>query len=90
LALLATTRFILDDLEYEQERGQAPLYISLDIEEISDEVCVSLCRHDGVKGTDSQLRILGQQCGHHALTVDLAAVYLVGSRNRNDHVALSI
>ena len=76
VAVLITTRFVLDDIEYERESGQATHYESLDIEVLPLESCVRLLLHHGVHGTASQLRDIAHQCGNHALTVDLAGIYL--------------
>jgi hypothetical protein len=77
VAVLVTTRFMLDDLTYERARGTAPLFASVSIDEISDLACIALVRNRGVHGGDGTLRAIGRACGRHALTVDLVGGYLV-------------
>jgi len=77
VSVLVTTRFVPDDLEYQRESGSASLYQRIDVEQISEEACIILLRHRGVRGADDALRDVARQCGLHALTVDLAATYLV-------------
>jgi tetratricopeptide (TPR) repeat protein len=90
VAVLITTRFVLDDLEYERERGTAPLFQSLLIEEISDAACIALLRHRGVRGGDDELHQLGRDCGRHALTVDLVAGYLSHFCDGDPHAPLNL
>ncbi len=72
VSTLATTRFPISELEEE-----LPLhYVPMPIEDISDEVAIALLRQRGVKGSDVELRHLAKDCGHHALTVDLAGGYI--------------
>lgn len=71
-ALLITTRFALDDL-----RDRPGLnYREISIERISEETCLALLRQRGVRGSDVELAVIARDCGHHALTVDLAGGYL--------------
>jgi tetratricopeptide (TPR) repeat protein len=71
-AMLITTRFAIDDL---RERPGLN-YREVPIEQISVEGCVALLRRRGVRGSDLELSQIAQDCGYHALTVDLAGGYI--------------
>jgi tetratricopeptide (TPR) repeat protein len=90
LAVLVTTRFVLDDLAYEWERGTVSLFTAVSVEEISDTACIALLRHRGVHGGDDVLRAIGRACGRHALTVDLAGGYLVHFHNGDPNAPLTL
>ena len=89
-SVLVTTRFVPDDLEYEWERGSATLYERIEVDQISDEACTALLRGRGVRGPDDALREVARQCGRHALTVDLAATYLVQFCGGDPHAPLEM
>jgi hypothetical protein len=89
-SVLVTTRFVPDDLEYERERGSAGFYERIEVEQISEEACIALLRRRGVRGTDDALREVARQCGHHALTVDLAATYLAVFCDGDPHAPLEM
>jgi hypothetical protein len=86
VAALVTTRFPLDDLEYEQSLYYEPI----PVERIAPEACIALIRRRGVQGTDEQLRRLAEQCGRHALTVDLAAGYIAHFRGGDPTTPLDV
>jgi len=90
VSVLVTTRFVPDDLEYERERGTAPLYAPIDVERISETACIRLLRDRGVRGGDGALRGIARECGRHALTVDLAATYLVQFCDGDPHAPLDM
>ena len=89
-SVLVTTRFVPDDLEYERDRGSAPFYERIEVDQISDEACIALLRRRGVRGPDDALREVARQCGRHALTVDLAATYLVQFCQGDPHAPLEM
>ncbi len=72
LSVLATSRFLLADLS---ER-QPPFFHTIAVEEIDVAAGVALLRARGVRGPDSDLKVLVELCGRHALTVDLAGGYI--------------
>jgi len=72
VSVLITSRFPLAELD---ERGSR-YYRPIPIEEIEPAAAVALLRQRQVRGTDAQLREIAAECGHHALTVDLAGGYV--------------
>ncbi len=72
VSVVITTRFVLEDL---QERGSVN-YRLVPIDRISEEAGVKLLRQRGVFGADAELRHIAEDCGCHALTVDLAGGYI--------------
>jgi hypothetical protein len=72
LSVLITSRFPLAELD---ERGSV-YYRPIAVEEIEPAAAVALSRQRGVRGTDDQLRSIAAECGHHALTVDLAGGFI--------------
>ncbi|XXT19879.1 TIR domain-containing protein [Sorangium sp. So ce429] len=77
LSFVVTTRFGLTDLIEEQARGAARVFKSIDVRQMTDDACMALLKRSGVKGSDDALARLVEACGWHALTVELAAQYLV-------------
>jgi tetratricopeptide (TPR) repeat protein len=75
--LLITTRFAVDDLRVRPSLN----YREVPIERLSEEGCVSLLRRRGVHGSDLKLKQIAQDCGCHALTVDLAGGYIAHFAN---------
>lgn len=90
VSTLMTTPFVPDDLEHEAERNAAALYTRIDVEQISERACIGLLRERGVRGGDDALCRLARQCGRHALTVDLAATYLVQFCAGDPHAPLQM
>lgn len=72
LSVLITSRFPLAKLD---ERGSV-YYRPIAVEEIEPAAAVALLRQRKVHGTDDQLRSIAAECGHHALTVDLAGGFI--------------
>ncbi|MEO0407375.1 MAG: toll/interleukin-1 receptor domain-containing protein [Cyanobacteria bacterium P01_A01_bin.135] len=72
LSLLITTRFPLADLQ----ETQPEFFQSIPIEEVDLPTGVRLLRQRGVRGNDLELERIVQECGNHALTVDLAGGYI--------------
>ena len=72
VSVLITSRFPLAELD---ERGSF-YHRSIAVEEIDVATAVALLRRRGVRGTHEQLRDIADDCGHHALTVDLAGGYI--------------
>jgi len=72
LSVLATSRFPLTDLRDSQPR----YFHTIPVEEIDVVAGVALLRDRGVHGTDVQLAPIVEQCGQHALTVDLVGGYI--------------
>jgi len=70
--ILITSRFPLAILE---ERGSL-YYRPLPVEQIDEPTAIALLKQRGVRGTDDQLRAIAEDCGRHALTVDLAGGYI--------------
>lgn len=72
LSVLVTSRFPLSDLQYSEAR----FFQAIAVEEIDVVAAVSLLRERGVHGPDVQLEMIVEQCGRHALTIDLAGGYI--------------
>ena len=72
LSVLVTSRFPLADLRDSQPRFFRPIAV----DQIDVAAGVGLLRDRGVRGTDVQLAPVVEQCGRHALTVDLAGGYI--------------
>lgn len=86
LSVLITSRFSLADLEEETPTHYRPI----DIEEIDLPTGVHLLRARGVTGNNDQLESIVKNCGHHALTVDLAGGFLVEFHKGKPTVNLEI
>ena len=71
-SVIITSRFPIASLEEERP----PNYVVVPVEELSDKAGVSLLRKRGVVGSDAELTEIVQDCGNHALTIDLAGGYL--------------
>jgi tetratricopeptide (TPR) repeat protein len=72
VSAVVTTRFPIPDLDEDRPRH----YHRVDIEEIPAAAALALLRRRGVRGADEQLRHVIDQCGRHALIVDLVGGYL--------------
>ena len=72
LSIIITSRFNLDDLEY----ADSPFYCGITVDQLPMAACVSLFRERGLDWPDGQLEVIAEQCGRHALTVDLAGGYV--------------
>lgn len=72
VSMMVTSRFPLAQLE---ERG-SQYYKPIPVEEIDPSTAAALLRQRGVRGTDAQLRAIADECGNHALTVDLTGGYI--------------
>jgi len=68
LCALITSRFALADLD----EASPTLYRPIDVEQIDLLTGIDLLRRLGVKGNDTQLAAIVENCGRHALTVDMA------------------
>jgi nucleoside phosphorylase/tetratricopeptide (TPR) repeat protein len=90
LGILMTTRFPLDDLELEREKGQVSNFTPISVDQLTDDACVALLRHRGVRGSDHDLKRVSIECGNHALTVDLAGGYLVYFRSSDPTANLDL
>ncbi len=70
---IISTRLPIADLE-EQE---AVNYVRLEVESLPEAAAVDLLRRHGVQGNEENLlRIVREECGAHALTVDLMGAYI--------------
>ena len=72
LSVLVTSRFPLAHLRDKNPRFFHPVPVN----QIDLTAGVQLLRERGVHGTDPQLEPIVEQCGRHALTVDLAGGYI--------------
>ncbi len=72
IGIIITTRFPMPHLEEERP----PNYATIPIDEISEQTGIDLLRVRGVQGTDLELRRVVNECGCHALTVDMAGGYI--------------
>lgn len=72
VSAIITTRFPLADLD----EKMPPHYLPVPIEEISLEFGIKLLRKRGVKGSDVELKRIVNECGRHALNVDLVGGYI--------------
>ena len=68
LSALITSRFTLADLD----EASPTYYRPIDVEEIDLQTGIDLLRRRGVTGNDAQLAAIVENCGRHALTVDMA------------------
>ena len=73
LAALITSRFPLADLDETSPDHYRPI----DVDEIDRHTGIQLLRQRGVTGSEAQLATIVENCGHHALTVDMAGGLLV-------------
>jgi tetratricopeptide (TPR) repeat protein len=90
ISVLLTTCFVMDDLTYERACGNAPHFAAVSVDEIVDDACIALMRHQGVHGSDDVLREIGRLCGRHALTVDLVGGYLARFHGGNPTASLNM
>jgi hypothetical protein len=72
LSVLVTSRFPLADLRDSRPR----FFQTIPVDQIDLAAGVGLLRKRGVRGPDPQLEPIVEQCGRHALTVDLAGGYI--------------
>ena len=72
LSVLVTSRFPLADLQATGSR----FFHKIPIEEIDIETGVRLLQARGVRGNEVELEPIVENCGRHALTVDLAGGYI--------------
>jgi hypothetical protein len=86
LSLVITTRFPLADLQEEPP----DFFTTIPIEEIDIPTGIKLLRQRGVQGNDLALERIVKECGHHALTVDLAGGYIVEYGNGDPTTPLSL
>jgi hypothetical protein len=86
IAVIATTRFVLDDLDYRQ----LPNYVPIPVDHLPLDACVSLLEERGVRGSRSQLAAIAEQCGRHALTIDLAGGFISYFGGGDPHTPLSL
>ena len=73
LTALITSRFPLADLDETSPDHYRPI----DVDEIDRHTGIQLLRQRGVTGSEAQLAAIVENCGHHALTVDMAGGLLV-------------
>ncbi len=72
LSVLATTRFPLNDL-----RDSLPqFYQMINVDQLELPACIDLLRSRGVLGSDMQIETIVENCGRHALTIDLAGGFI--------------
>jgi hypothetical protein len=83
---LVTSRFALPSLD----NDRPPHYVRIDVEQIPAEAAIALLRRRGVHGSDEQLRQVAEQCGRHALIVDLAGAYLAHFAHGDPHTPLDL
>jgi hypothetical protein len=86
LSVLITTRFPLADLQ----EDPPDFFTAIPIEEIDIPTGINLLRQRGVQGNDLALEQIVQECGHHALTVDLAGGYITEYGNGNPATPLTL
>ena len=72
VSVLTTSRFPLADLRDSQPR----YFHRIPVDQIDGPTGVQLLRSRGVSGSDHKLAAIVEQCGRHALTVDLAGGYI--------------
>ena len=77
--ILVSTRIRVANLE----ETQPPLYLPIDLGDLTTSQAISLLRLKGVEGPDALLRSLINQVGSHALTIDLIAGYLINFGDLN-------
>ncbi len=85
-----TTRFAIAELDQAFHAGQAPHYLPIPVEEISEETGIALLRKLKVRGTDEDRRRIVRECGRHAMTVDLAGGYLAEFCDGNPDAPLEL
>jgi tetratricopeptide (TPR) repeat protein len=71
-SVVITSRFVFEDLLY----AQGPCFRAVPVERLGLAACVGLLKQRGVHGATFQLEQIAQECGCHALTVDLVAGYV--------------
>ena len=86
VAAIVTTRFPFA----KQEEQRPESYTAVAVEGISATAGVALLKQRGVLGSDSQLERIAVECGHHALTVDLAGGYIAEFGDRNPDTPLQL
>src|SRR5213076_2034316 len=72
VSVIITTRFVLEDLP----DRDALSYRAIPVDRIAPDAGVRLLRQRGVRGSEAELRQIAEDCGCHALTVDLAGGYI--------------
>ena len=86
LAAIITSRFPLADLDETSPTWYRPI----DVDEIDRQTGIQLLRQRGVTGSEAQLAAIVENCGHHALTVDMAGGLLVEFHNGDPTTNLAI
>jgi hypothetical protein len=86
LSVVLTTRFPLTDLQ----EDQPDFFTAIPIEEIDTSTGINLLRRRRVRGNDLALKRIVQECGHHALTVDLAGGYITEYGNGDPATSLTL
>ena len=86
LSALITSRFTLADLD----EASPTWYRPIDVDKIDVPTGINLLRQRGVTGTDSQLEDIVDNCGRHALTVDMAGGLLCEFHNADPTTSLEI
>ena len=77
LSVLVTLRFPLADLR----DARTQFFRTITIEEIDPAAGVQLLKDRGVRGSGLQLQPIVEECGRHALTIDLAGGYITLAAN---------
>lgn len=86
LSALITSRFTLADLD----EASPTWYRPIDVDKIDVPTGINLLRQRGVTGTDAQLADIVDNCGRHALTVDMAGGLLCEFHNADPTTSLEI
>jgi len=86
LGVLLTSRFPLTDLRDSDHR----FYRTIEISRIGIEAGIRLLRDRGVRGSVSQLSKIVENCGQHALTIDLAGGFISEFENGDPETDLRL
>jgi nucleoside phosphorylase/tetratricopeptide (TPR) repeat protein len=86
LSIVVTSRFPLTDLR----DSQARYFNTIAVDKIDVAAGVALLRQRGVHGTDQQLVLVVENCGRHALTIDLAGGYIKEYGNCDPNTPLNL
>jgi len=83
---IITTRFPIATLEEERPANYRPI----PVDELTAEAAAQLLRQRGVKGGPAVRLRLAENCGRHALTVDLVGGYLAQYHNGDPNAPLNM
>jgi hypothetical protein len=86
LSAVITTRFPIASLEEDSPAN----YVLLPVDDLEAHAAIKLLRQRQVNGTDAELQRVAENCGYHALTVDLVGGYLKQFRNGDPNASIDM